>query len=282
MVAGVQEFYTRTRTVTWKFRGPSYNLADNAVTSLENFLTKLIFLASTNATVLTDSSTSILETMSKRKVGKSSLLILISYEQAFANIVKNFKEIVSKFSEFIGKLASTFNDVLIRLSCVLSNFMKRFLKCTTLQCKVELDYTRVIRQYQRLMNTLAIIAETLINKCDDAATHRAYQAVTILSIIFNYFTMTVQGINTCVQDIIFEESGTIAVNIRSLSESMQYVVIEITQAVSRISFPFTKTIKELLTHLVNMTMAFNTSVKGILGVFRGVAITAGEISQNFG
>lgn len=281
LIAGVQKFYTGARTATWTFRGPSYVLADNAVLSLESYLTKLIYLTNTNSTVLADSSTSILETMSKHKTGANALSILIVYIVDFPTIVKDMKEVVEKLSDLIGKLASSFNDDLTEVFLVLSNFMKRFLECKTLKCKEKLDYIPVIRKFQTLMNTVALFAETLINKCDTAS-HEAYQAVTILSIVFNYFTISVQGINTCVQDIVFNDNGIIADKIRSLSESMQYVVLEITQAVNGITFPFDKTITEWLTLLVNVTIAFNKSVKDILGVFKGVVITVGEISQNLG
>ncbi|KAJ6648141.1 hypothetical protein Bhyg_03366 [Pseudolycoriella hygida] len=279
--AGVQEYFTETRKATWKFRGPSYDLADNVMWTKEKYLTKLMYLANTNSTVLASSSTSILETMSTcHKLGKSGLIIISEFEKVLFVVIKEFKEVVSKLSEFIGTLATSFNEALTRLFMVFSNFMERFLKCTTVKCKVKIDYAPVVKKYQNLMNVVALIAETLINKCDKS-TREAYQAVTILSLTFQYFSLAVQGINSCVQDILFKENGVIAENIRSLSESMHYVLLDITQAIDKIVYPFDESIRELLTILVNVTMVFNTSVKRTsLGEFKGVLITVGEISQS--
>ncbi|KAJ6645526.1 hypothetical protein Bhyg_00732 [Pseudolycoriella hygida] len=279
---GVQKYYTGTRKATWKFRGPSYDLADNVMWTVENVFTKFIYFANSNTTVLTPSSTAILETLAKcKKLGKSSLVIISEWDKVLSTVVREVKGVVSKFSKHIGTLASAFNDALACVYCAFSNFMRRFLRCETIECKQEVNYIPLVKKYQILMNTVALIAETIVNNKCNTASPEAYEAETILILIFQYFSLTVQGINSCVQDILFRENGVIAENICALSESMNYVLLQITPAVAKVVYPFDESIQELLTTLINVTIAFNTSVKRTsVGVFKGVKITVGEIAEN--
>ncbi|KAJ6649643.1 hypothetical protein Bhyg_04881 [Pseudolycoriella hygida] len=144
--AGVQGYYTGCRKVTWNFRGPTYDLADNVMFSLENYLTKLMYFANTNSTVLAPNAKTILETMGKMKNLKDSSLVIISeFDKVISAIIRELREVVLKLSKLIGKLVFKFHNGLLRLYYIFSNFMKCFLRCKTVQCKQKVDYIPLFR-----------------------------------------------------------------------------------------------------------------------------------------
>lgn len=61
------------------FRGSTFILAGNVVSSFEIYSAKLIYFTNSNSTVLTTSSIDILQALSKLKeFGKSALLLVLS------------------------------------------------------------------------------------------------------------------------------------------------------------------------------------------------------------
>lgn len=277
---GVQEYYDGCRKATWKFRGPSYDLADVVLHAFDIHLTKLISLTKSNSTVIASSSTSLLESISKgRKLGVSGLIIIKEFDKVVLGLVEEFNGVVTKLSDIIGALTNAVNDDLIDLGYAFSKFMKEFIKSGVTGFKKKVDYEPVLKRLQQLMNTVALIAETLLNNCE-LATSEVNEAVTVLTLIVNYFAVAVQGINTCYQSVLYEQECIVPQNIELCSPSFEYMLVEITQAVDSVVFPFAESMTTLLTKLVNITLFLNTALKDIFGVFKGVAITVGQITKN--
>lgn len=277
---GVQEYYDGCRKVAMNFRGPTYILADNVMNSFEIYLTKLIYLSNSNSTLLTSSTTAILQSLSKlNKLKKSALDVIKEANEVVLKLVEEFNDITSKLSNTIGELADSFNDALNDLGCSLSTFLNEFLRSGITGYIKKVDYEPVLRQCQKLLNTVALIAETLLNECG-FATHDVYEAVTVLSLICVYFVLVVQGMNSCFQNVLYEQKLTISQNIESCSMSMDYIVLEATQSLASVTYPFNQSIKGLLTKIVNITIFINTMFKNVLGLFEGVPISVGQITQN--
>ncbi|XP_037038371.1 uncharacterized protein LOC119075900 [Bradysia coprophila] len=280
-VQSVQEYYTGCREVSWMFRGPSYCIADNVMISMESLITKLLYFANTNSTVLASSAADIFESMSKCKRLKTSCLIIISeFNKVLPRMVKDFNGVVeAKLSNYIGDVSVSFSDAVVDLSDEFSNFMGKYLQCSASECKGKVDYKPVFKKCQRLMNTVALIAETIMNDCEPP-TREHFEAVTILSLIFCYFSIAVQGINSCVQDQLYGDEHPVPKDIESISTSLDFVVVEAHQAIFTIDYPFEDKMNEMLITFVDITLAFNKAIKDILGVFEGVATTRGEILKN--
>lgn len=277
----VQQFYDGCREASWDFLGPSYYLADNVMLSFEIYLSKLIYFTNTNSTVLAPSSHALLETQRKsKKLETSGWVIIEGYNKVVLEMVKDFNEVVKKLSNIIGELTDPINDALNNVGCALSNFMTDFIKKGVDDCKKIVDYEPVFKQFQKLMNTVALIAEIVLNECE-LATREVSEAVTVLTFLVEYFVLATQGINSCGQtELLKTMKCSVPKKIELLSESFEYVLLQLTQAVESVVFPFTESIKALLTNLVNITMFLNTSLKDILGPFEGVTINVGAITKN--
>lgn len=129
------------------------------------------------------------------------------------------------------------------------------------------------------MNTIAIIAETLLNEYK-LATRDVYEAVTVLSLVLGYVMIMVEGINSSAQSVLHEQKCSIPERVAKCSVTLDYLADEIAQSVDSIVSPFTESITALLTKLVNITMFLNSTFKDIFGVFEGVALTVGQITKN--
>lgn len=274
----IQDYYDGCRKATWDFLGPSHDIADNVMKSLEVFITKLSFFANSNSTVLASSSHEILESIRKcNKLGISGFNIIKEYNKVGLAIAKDFKDIVTKLSDIIGQLADSFMDALSNLNCAFTNFMSKFLKSEGTGLKNKVNYEPILKQYQNLINTLAIIAEILLNKCELVG---SYEAVTILTWIVQFFTIATQGINSCYQTVLYEQKSTVPQKVELGSAPLENVLLGVTRIVDSVSFPYTESTKAQLTNLVNITMSFNAQLQDIIGPFEGVTMKVGVITQN--
>jgi len=277
---GIQQYYDGSITATKNFCGPSYDQADTVVKAFKIYVTKLIYFTNSNSTVLASISHAILKSISQgRKLGISALVIIKQFDRIVLGLVEQFNDIVTKLSDIIGKLADSFNDDLNELGCAFSNFMKKFIKNGLTGYRHKVEYEPVLKRFQKLVNTVALFAETLVNHCE-LATSEVNEAVTILTLIVEYFAISVHGVNTCYQSLLHERKYILPQKILSSSVALDYVLHAITRAVDSVVFPFAETITALLTQIVNITMFLNTTLKDVLGIFEGVTITVGEITQN--
>lgn len=130
MKKDIQEYYDGCRKATWDFVGPSHDLADNVMKSLEIMLMKLIsFSNNSKSTVLASSSHTILVSISKcSKLGISGFNIIKKFDKVGLAIVKDLNDVVTKLSDIIGQLADSVNDALSNLGCAYLNFMSKFIK----------------------------------------------------------------------------------------------------------------------------------------------------------
>lgn len=247
--------------------------------AFEVYLSKLIYFANSNSTVLTSSSTSILEALSKcNKLETSGYVIIAEFNKTASGVVKDFTVIVSQLFDIIGELTYPVNNALNDFDCKMKRFTTEFLNVADGLVK-EVDYEPVIKESQVFVNTVAFIAETLLNECK-SATDDVYEAVTVLSLILSYVVIVTQGINCCAQSVWYEQKCVIPENVEKCSVTLEYLVAEVAQSVAAVTFPFIDSITPLLTSLVNLTMFLNSIFKDIFGLFTGVAITSGQITKN--
>ncbi|XP_037040121.1 uncharacterized protein LOC119077075 [Bradysia coprophila] len=276
----VQEYYDGCREVTWEFRGEAYVIADNVMKSFEDYLKKLFFFSGTNST-LPANSNAMLVTMGKcNKMNKSALNIIFEFEKVLPTVVIDFKNVADNLTPYLGDLTCSFKEALDELGCVFRQVMKDFLlSCKLTGCKLAVDYEPVFKKLQKLMNTVAFIAETALkNKCEIKP--EVQESVTILSAQFWYFNIVAQGIYSCVMDTLYENECVVVQTTTSVSMSFNYALVSFTQAISTVVQPISQTITGFLATFVNLTAALNTLVKDILGLFGGLTITAAEVTQN--
>lgn len=279
-VEGVQQHYDGCRKVTWKFQGPAYNIADSVLHAFEIYLKKLIFLSNSDSAVLNSSSKAILVALSKcSKLNKSSLNIIIESHNVLPGLVKEHNETVKKLSKYIGNLTLSVVDAHNDFGFTFTKYMKEFVDSGKTGFKKQIDYEPVLRQLQKLMNTVALIAETSLNDCR-VSTTQVYESVTVLTLIYGYFAISVQGINSCVQDVLYEQKITISPTIASCSVPLKLVVEEVIKSIDSVTLPLNES-PPLLINLVNNTIFLNDEWSENLGSFKGVPITVGDIVQNF-
>lgn len=277
----VQQYYNGCRTVTWKFHGESYVIADNVVISFEVYLKKLFYFTSTNSTALPRCSNAMLDTMAKcNKLNKSALNLIIELRNVLPVVVIDFKKVADSLSPHLGHMTCFFTEALDEIGRVFFKVMADFVfSCRTTGCKSKVDYQPVFEKLQKLMNTAAFIAETsLKNQCDIKP--EVQEAVTILIMQLWYFTVIVQGTYTCVMEVLKENKCDVVGTTTAISMSFNYVLVEVTQAINSVVNPIKKTITGFLAVFANITVALNTLVKDIVGLFGGLSINVSDVTQN--
>lgn len=130
------------------------------------------------------------------------------------------------------------------------------------------------------MNTVTLIDQTLLSECKNAITQEVYDSVLVLHLLTLYFGICVTGIHSCVLDVLYNRDYLVSKSVKSSSLSFEYALVESTQAVTAVVLPSSESIKHLLNSNINITIAVNTAVKDILGLFDGVDITVGDIIKN--
>ncbi|XP_037037804.1 uncharacterized protein LOC119075465 [Bradysia coprophila] len=277
---GVQDYHDGCERATSQYEGDANPLAAVVMDSFREFLTIVMESANSNSTILSSSGKSMLKSMSKcKKLDRSSMVILTEFEKVFPLVANDLRIVALRLSNHIGHLAKSFTDSVQELSCVFSQYMRDLLSsCRLTGCKKKVDLEPSLKKLQNLMNLVALISETLLKDCNPSI--EAQQSVLVLSVIFWWFQIVVQGINTATMDILGRRDCEVSQNIKSLSLSFDFVLVSITQAISGVVASFVKNIKGFLSMFVNITLALNTAIKDIFGVFNGVTVTVAEIARN--
>ncbi|KAG4075392.1 hypothetical protein HA402_015045 [Bradysia odoriphaga] len=279
----IQAYYDGCYSATRGFNENAYELADTVVRTLEDYLTKVIYFTNSNSTVVTSSATAIAKSLSVCKdLNQSSWNIIVEFEKVYPKIVEDFNEIAKKLSDHIGdELVCTFTNDVSDLGATFSKYMKEFLEIwKPVGCRKKVEFECVLKKLQKLMNTVALINETLLNKCDGEASQETRESVMILDLLCFYMTVVVQGINSCVLDVQYDRECYVSPAFKSSSLSLDYAIIGIGEAVNAVVFPLKESLTALLTVFVDITMVLNTVLKSVLGLVEGVGITVGEVTKN--
>ncbi|KAG4068475.1 hypothetical protein HA402_004816 [Bradysia odoriphaga] len=277
---GLQGYYDGCLRATSNYRGNSHDLAHTVMKSFEAYLEKLIYFSNSNSTILSSCSEAILKSISiLDKLDGSSMQVVKETGKVFPIVVNGLNEVALSLSDHIGNLSDSFKDAVDELGSVYLKYIKDVrLSCRLFKCTKKVDFVPTLKKSQKLMNTVALIAETLLSQCE--ADVQVQEAVLVLTLIVWWLTIAVQGINCAVQDVLIENNCTISHAIELSSISFDYVLVSTTEAISAVVWPFTKIIRDVLAVFVNITMALNSAVKDILGLFDGVSITVADITRN--
>ncbi|KAG4075546.1 hypothetical protein HA402_003371 [Bradysia odoriphaga] len=281
-VKGVEGHYNGCHDAVEKFCGKAKVAGDVAVRSLKEYLAKLIYFTDSNSTIVTTSSTGILNSLSKCiNLNDNGLNIIVEFNKVFLSIIEDFVEVTVPLEIYIGDdLTCALTDAIRDLGRIFSNYMNEFLNsCRLFGCRKKIDYECVLKQLQKLMNTVALINETLLNQCEEA-TQEVRESVMVLDLLYCYLAIAVQGIYSCSLDALNARNIVVSKTVKSSTISFEYALVEVTQAICDITLPLGSNIAKLLTAFVNITMALNSTLKSIFGLVGGVGLTVGEIAKN--
>ncbi|XP_037037813.1 uncharacterized protein LOC119075470 [Bradysia coprophila] len=279
---GVQDFYDGCRAASKSFSGKAFEVADSTLDSIAQVITKLIEFTDSNSTILQSSSTNMLESISRNnRLNGTSLNIAIEFEKVFPIEVKEFNDVAKKLSEHIGELTCSFTNAVSDFGAELSKFMREFLQsCRLFNCKKRVDFKCVLKKYQKLTNIIALIDDTLLNKCDGEVTQDAYDSILVFHLIYLYMGLSVTGINSCVLDVLHDRKCYVSESVKFCSLSFEYAIVQVVQAVSGVVTSSIDSIKGLLKVFVDIAATLNAVVKGVLGLSNDVLLSVGDIVKN--
>lgn len=270
---GIQEYHDGCRYTKQRYHGVTHEITDKAMDAFQQYLTKLIFFTNSNSTVLTSSCTNMLTALSKcNKLNGSSKKIMVEYDKVLPKLANDVKAVVVKLSPIIGPLARTFNNALDKLLKIYIKFTKQFILCSTSKCRMGLDYGIVFQESKDFMNSVKVIVDLLVNGA--LATRNVYEAVTILCLILQYWLIVVQATNSSIQDIMYNDGQRVVSSTDTVcSDSLDYVLVSLTQAINALVFPFAESIQQLLSILTDITKVFSATIQK-------VTAAVGDVTQN--
>ncbi|XP_037037042.1 uncharacterized protein LOC119074841 [Bradysia coprophila] len=278
----VQEFYDGCRTASKSFRGKAYEVADNTLDSMAQVITKLIEFTDSNSTILQSSSTNILVSVSRNsRLNGTSINIATEFEKVFPTEVRELIVVANKLSKHIGELARSFTNAVRDFGTELSKFLRKFLQsCRLFNCKKTVDFKCVLKKYQKLTNVVALIDDTLLNKCGGDVSQEVYDSVLVFHLVYLYMGISLTGMNSCVLDVLYDHKGYVSEGVKTCSLSFEYAILQVVQAVSAVDTPSINSIKGLLKVFVDIATSLNAVVKGVLGLANDVVITVGDTVKN--
>lgn len=232
----LQGYYDGCQRATSKYRGKAHDLADTLMKSFEAYVTKLIYFSNSNSTILSSSSKAILKSISwLNKLDQSTMQFVEETGKVFPGVVNDLHAVALSLPDHIGNLSDFFKDAVDDLSRAYSRYIKDILlSCRLFGCARKVDFAPTLKKCQKVMNIVALIAETLLKEPE--ANVEEHEAVLVLT-LFWWLSIAVV-------------------------------------------LPISKIVRDVLAVVVNITMALNSAVKDILGIFQGVTITVADISRN--
>lgn len=141
-------------------------------------------------------------------------------------------------SDIIGELTSPVNNALNDLGYTFTNFRREFLKTAVIGFRKQIDHEPVLKKLQKLINTVALIAETLLNGSESDTKEVEEEAVTLLCLICALDCCSRNKL-LCSRHSLQRETYHSSLTTESSSTSLDYWIVEIIQSVGSVIFPFT-------------------------------------------
>lgn len=287
--SGVNQLYVGCRDVFAQFSGPTYDIADTVINSFKIYVDQLGSLTNCNSTLLSMRSAEILDAISLlSKLGKSRSNILHEFDKGVVKVSSSYRKIVLNLSNIFGRLIThTVNEAITDLEKSFIGIIKQYQSWeeqteSKLQYCANIDFEHVMKSAQLLTNTISLIAETVLNDTGRVTTtNETYEAIAVLILILNHLILCVEGVNVIIGSELDAESQGISDFLLSCLLSLYPFIHGMTQSVSSITYDVAKSVRVLLTSLVDLTRSLNEILGNLLGVLKGVAkFTVGQIKKN--
>lgn len=280
---GVLKYYEGTSQTGQLYPGPT-NQAEPLMSAFEVFLNKLLDLSATNSTILSSSSTAILDGMSK----------LSNMGGSYGNLLKISASILPQLSDELKAVISNLSDNIGRSTTVLMNnaitdlvesilhfafiFQKSGVEHFANGLAKNVDFQPIIKYSQVLLNVIALVAETTINDCS-IATPKVLESLAVITLISNWYFIGAHSINVVVQAILHTASQNIPDTLHVSLLTIDSVLRPMADMIDVIDKALERDIVQALTRLVSCTISFNMKLDVILGPFDGVATSVGYITD---
>lgn len=281
---GVLQYYVGCSQSAKEYPAP-YNQSDNVMNTFEIFLNKLLDLTASNSTILSTSSTAILEAMSMlSKMGGTPGNLLNECLKTLPKLSDDLRTVVSRLSVNVGQLTTRLiNKAITDLQHSIMHFGTMFQDSGVEHFGNGLaknaDYKPVAKHAQVLMNMIALIAETTLNSCDITST-KIFDSLTILTLISNWYLIGAHSINVVAQGVLQLTSQLIPDNLYASLLTIGPILQPMADAIGAINIALIESQVEVLTSLVNITVYLNSKLDDLLGCFEGVDTTVGEITYS--
>ncbi|KAJ6645908.1 hypothetical protein Bhyg_01117, partial [Pseudolycoriella hygida] len=279
--AGVQETFDGCNRARRSFKGRTVELSDNVMKLVEVYFTKLIVFSATSSTLLGSGSTDMLTLVSKcRRVDKSGMTVIVEYNKVIQEVINGFIKLVSSLSKNLGKLICPITNAISYIGDSFSTFMTEFIKADKGGGRKKVNYEAVFKHFQKLMNAIALTAETLLEDLPSPS-REVQEAILVVGMSYEFFSITVQGINVCAQDVYNKDGATTSDKVMKVSKALDYVVVENRKSLNLLDGKSTENTKEFLSQFVKLTKYLNSALKDIFGVFKGTLEIVKAQTQEF-
>lgn len=250
----------------------------------EVFLNKLLDLTASNSTILSSSTTEILDAMSQlSQMGGSSGNMLNECLKRLPQLSNDLRKIVTSLSDNIGNVTTCLmNDAITDLEHSISHYGTLFQKSGVEHfgngLGMNVDYEPVTKCAQGLMNMIALVAETTLYDCK-IATPKILESLTILTLISNWYLIGAHSVNVLSQSILCTVSQPIPEKLQMSSVAIQPFLQPMADAIYVIDNASETNLVQLLTRLVNITISMNSKLDAEFGLFDGVATSVGQVTD---
>lgn len=207
--------------------------------------------------------------------------MLIEFAKVLPVLSAGLRQIVSSLQCSIGKLTNNINDNIKSLERSLQHILQEFLNngVKNLALGKKTDFEPVIKCLQKLANTIAVIADAILND-STLATDDVYESVTILTLILTHCFVVVQSIDSTIATIVHTTKKYVPDRLNSCLSSIDPMITGFANSIRSVTTVCAETLRRLLTNLVSLTNSLDVTLKEVFGLVNGVTLTVGRISQD--
>ncbi|XP_037035035.1 uncharacterized protein LOC119073575 [Bradysia coprophila] len=272
----LQDHYDKCKETAGLLKGDAFQIADTTLNSFEKHVTKLIYFSNSDSPIVQSGATRILKLLGQAdNMEGSGANFIAEYVKVIPLQISEYIEIAKNLSEHIGdEQTKSFTKAVQNFGTVLTKFMKEFTNsCLFLNCKRSVDFTPVLEVCQKLLNTLALIDQTLSNDCGTAVTQKMYDSVLVLHLLTLDLLISVPAVHSCVLGELNDRNYPVSKSVKSCSISFEQALVKLTNAVSTVVSSSTQSIKNLMTVFLEITSVLNAAVESVLGLANALLLT---------
>lgn len=281
----MDDVYNQCSNVLRTFPKPTFRVAQNMLEAFGTTSQKLEIIANFDNTTSILPERAVLLLYNFRLLNKlkdTPEKIIIEFDKALPKIAAGLRKIVSSLQCSIGKLTDYINDGIKCVERSLKHLLDEFLKSNGVEIVItdkKSNFEPVIKCLQKLANTIASIAEAILND-SSLATNDVLESMTILTLILAHCFVFVQGTKSTMGTVIHSRKKFIPKALNECLHSVDPLLVGFIDSIRLVTDVSAKTVRVLLKSVVNLITLLDATLKEVFGFVKGVTLTVEKITKH--
>lgn len=277
----VQKCYDGCVAVFEKYPNEIFDLGDNLIDSFKSYIDASKVWNKSNATIMSQRSTDLLETISLlANLGGSPRYCLRVHHKANPKLFVAYRTIVNYLAEYLNRLIVPISAALTDLEHSFDDLFRQFNQLCVSRSN-NFNFQGIMRSGRKLANMINVIVDTALNcTMSETIANETFEAIAILvCILFDNF-LNIQGAVISQAAVLRSRFFTISAFHYSCLQALDPFIRGIACSMNTMTADIAEGVRDLLASLVENIDGLNVALDTLLGPSGGNPINVDVVARN--